>query len=167
MEERYYFAYGSNMNLNQMEFRCPAAKVVENVRLDGYRLAFGGTRSDHGVATIIPEEGSYVEGVLWSITSECEASLDRYEGYPHLYGKEMVTVRGEGDLQQNVAVYIMNAPYKDCPSIPSDFYLKGIVEGCHQNGISTTSIQKAVKRTHEEIKATEQRNKSRHRGWTR
>ena len=37
MEERYYFAYGSNMNLEQMKYRCPAAEVVENVHAD--RLA--------------------------------------------------------------------------------------------------------------------------------
>lgn len=42
MKEIYYFAYGSNMNLDQMEYRCPDAEVVENVRLEGYRLAFCG-----------------------------------------------------------------------------------------------------------------------------
>ena len=42
MEDRYYFAYGSNMNLEQMKYRCPAAEVVENVRLEDYRLAFRG-----------------------------------------------------------------------------------------------------------------------------
>ena len=30
----------SNMNLNQMAFRCPDAQVVDTVRLEGYRLAF-------------------------------------------------------------------------------------------------------------------------------
>ena len=40
MKDRYYFAYGSNMNLEQMKYRCPAAEVVENVRLENYRLAF-------------------------------------------------------------------------------------------------------------------------------
>lgn len=38
--EKLYFAYGSNMNLNQMAFRCPDAEVVDTVRLEGYRLAF-------------------------------------------------------------------------------------------------------------------------------
>jgi hypothetical protein len=42
MKETYYFAYGSNMNLDQMAYRCPAAFVVENVKLDGYRLTFCG-----------------------------------------------------------------------------------------------------------------------------
>ena len=87
MKETYYFAYGSNMNLDQMAYRCPAASVVENVKLEGYRLTFCGRGKGSGVATILPEEGSQVEGVLWKITPECEKSLDFYEGYPHLYGK--------------------------------------------------------------------------------
>lgn len=33
MAEQLYFAYGSNMDLKQMDFRCPDAQVVENVRL--------------------------------------------------------------------------------------------------------------------------------------
>ena len=40
MKESYYFAYGSNMNLDQMAYRCPAASVVEKVKLEGYRLTF-------------------------------------------------------------------------------------------------------------------------------
>ena len=58
MKETYYFAYGSNMNLDQMAYRCPAAFVVENVKLDGYRLTFCGRGKGSGVATILPEEGS-------------------------------------------------------------------------------------------------------------
>ena len=65
MEDRYYFAYGSNMNLEQMKYRCPAAEVVENVRLEDYRLAFRGRAPGNGVATVLPEKGSCVEGVLW------------------------------------------------------------------------------------------------------
>ena len=29
MKETYYFAYGSNMNLDQMAYRCPAASLAE------------------------------------------------------------------------------------------------------------------------------------------
>ena len=56
MEDRYYFAYGSNMNLEQMKYRCPAAEVVENVRLENYRLAFRGRAPGNGVATVLPEK---------------------------------------------------------------------------------------------------------------
>ena len=57
IEERYYFAYGSNMNLGQMRFRCPDAEVVGNVRLEDYRLAFRGRAPGNGVATVLPEKG--------------------------------------------------------------------------------------------------------------
>ena len=56
------------MNLEQMKYRCPAAEVVENVRLENYRLAFRGRAPGNGVATVLPEKGSCVEGVLWKIT---------------------------------------------------------------------------------------------------
>ena len=28
MTKRYYIAYGSNLNIDQMSYRCPGAKVV-------------------------------------------------------------------------------------------------------------------------------------------
>ena len=96
MKETYYFAYGSNMNLDQMAYRCPAASVVENVRLDGYRLTFCGRGKGSGVATILPEEGSQVEGVLWKITPECEKSLDFYEGYPPFVWEGGCSCSGNG-----------------------------------------------------------------------
>ena len=40
MKETYYFAYGSNINLNQMAVRCPDAKVVEPAVLENYELLF-------------------------------------------------------------------------------------------------------------------------------
>ena len=36
MAERLYFAYGSNINLEQMAVRCPAAQVVGPAVLEGY-----------------------------------------------------------------------------------------------------------------------------------
>lgn len=148
---RLYFAYGSNMNLDQMEYRCPSAFVVENVRLEDYRLAFCGRNPDRGVATILPEKGSHVDGVLWKITDECEYSLDRYEGYPFLYGKQSICVKGKKGGEYTCMVYVMNAPYKDYPSNPSKFYLDGILEGCRQNKISVRPVKQAVERTRDEI----------------
>ena len=58
MADGLYFAYGSNINLDQMEYRCPDASVVGPVVLDNYELLF---RSS-GVATIAPKEGGRVHG---------------------------------------------------------------------------------------------------------
>ena len=114
------------MNLEQMEYRCPDARVVGTVRLEDYRLAFCGRPAGNGVATIFPEEGSQVEGVLWEITPECEKSLDGYEGYPHLYGKQTVRVRNKAGMQMDVMAYVMNAPYKDTLASPSTLYLRWV-----------------------------------------
>ncbi len=127
IERKYYFAYGSNMNIEQMAFRCRAAEVVENVRVEGYRLAFCGRPSGNGVATILPQEGSHVDGVLWKITKECERNLDYYEGYPHLYGKESITVKNAEGKERDVTVYTINEPYKSQLSAPSSVYLEGIL----------------------------------------
>ena len=152
MKEPIILPIGSNMNLDQSgvplsgSFRsgeCPAGGIPPD-------LLWQGGKED-GVATILPEEGSQVEGVLWKITPECEKSLDFYEGYPHLYGKEAVLVQGTDGVKREVMAYIMNAPYKDQLAIPSDLYFMGIVEGCHQNGISSRSITDALKRTRQEV----------------
>ena len=143
--EKLYFAYGSNMNLNQMAFRCPDAQVVDTVRLEGYRLAFCG--EENGVATILPEEGSYVDGVLWRISERDEQHLDHYEGFPFLYGKEPVTVTNQDGVRREIMAYTMNSPYKDAPALPSQSYLSGILHGCRQNGIEIESVLDAVWRT--------------------
>ena len=132
------------MNLNQMAFRCPDAQVVDTVRLEGYRLAFCMNGGGHGVATILPEPDSFVDGVLWRISEQDEQSLDHYEGFPRLYGKEPVTVVYPDGLKREVMAYTMNSPYKDVPALPSKSYLEGILNGCRQNGIETASILEAV-----------------------
>ena len=54
MAERLYFAYGSNINLEQMAVRCPAAQVVGPAVLVGLVLLFRGLRRGTGVASIVP-----------------------------------------------------------------------------------------------------------------
>lgn len=139
-----YFAYGSNMNTNQMAFRCPDAQVIDTVRLENYRLVFRSNGGGKGVATILPEQGSFVDGVLWRISPKDEQSLDHYEGFPVLYGKETVSVRTSDGKQIPVMAYTMNAPYRDVPALPSWEYLNGIITGCWQHQIDSWPVQKAV-----------------------
>ena len=152
MKEKLYFAYGSNMNLDQMEFRCPAAQVVGNVRLEDHELTFCSQNPSSGVANIRPKEGCHVDGVLWRITQDCEKSLDRYEGYPHLYGKETIHVKATDGAAYESMVYVMNAPHKDLPANPSQFYLYGILKGCEQNGISVKPVMESVSRVKKEVR---------------
>lgn len=162
-EGALYFAYGSNMDLDQMEFRCPDAEVLGNARLEGYHLTFRGRKRKGGVATILPDEGSHVDGVLWKITGKCEESLDWYEGYPNLYGKEVIQVTGADGNAYQAMVYTMNAPYKDQPAIPSQLYLVGILKGCVQNGLSLEPIRAATKQVEKEVDERNVRTKKKNR----
>lgn len=149
-EEKMYFAYGSNINLEQMAYRCPDAQMVGPVILENYELLFRGNPRGAGVATIAPREGSVVHGLLWQITPACEQALDYYEGYPHLYGKEPVTVKDRGGREYTVMAYVMTELCKE-PSIPSHYYYNGILDGYRQNGLPTASLKQAWKRCVEEV----------------
>ena len=37
---KYYLAYGSNLNLNEMKVRCPSAKMIGSTILKDYELIF-------------------------------------------------------------------------------------------------------------------------------
>ena len=93
MKETYYFAYGSNMNLDQMAYRCPAASVVENVRLEGYRLTFCGRGKGSGVATILPEEGSQVEGCFGRSHRSVKKAWTFMKGIPICMGRRLFLFR--------------------------------------------------------------------------
>lgn len=140
LEKKLYFAYGSNMDLNQMAFRCPDAQALETVRLEGYRLAFRSNGGNRGVATILPDPDSHVDGVLWEISPEDERNLNFYECFPWLYGKRTLTVVNRLGKEVEAMAYVMNAPYKDRPAVPSASYLRGILRGCQQNGVDTRPV---------------------------
>lgn len=69
-----YFAYGSNMNSARMLARCPSARFAATATLKGYRLA------ERLYADIEPDQTNSVHGVVWAISDEDLANLDRNEG---------------------------------------------------------------------------------------
>ena len=143
MPETLYFAYGSNIDLEQMARRCPAAQVVGPITLENYELAFRGS----GFATIVPKKGSVVHGLLWSITPFCEQALDRYEGYPRHYTKEPVTVRGADGREASVMAYVMAEEWRHHPALPSETYYGIIRRGFEENGLPVSSLEDARDRT--------------------
>ncbi|WP_258106865.1 gamma-glutamylcyclotransferase family protein [Christensenella minuta] len=149
MNHRLYFAYGSNINLDQMTHRCPNAVPVMPVTLRGYELSFRGMS---GVATILPKKDAKVYGLLWDLTPVCEQSLDRYEGYPHLYNKESVVVINEKDnTGYCVMAYVMTPAHAEIPQEPSQWYFNGILHGYDQNGIPVQPLYHALRATKKEI----------------
>ncbi len=135
-----YIAYGSNLNLPQMAMRCPTAKVVGTSELKDYELLFrGGRRSS--VATVEPLKGSSVPVLLWKLRERDLQALDRYEGYPSFYRKEIHPVELNGKSIQAM-VYIMNDGHPF--GSPSDYYLGTILEGYESAGFDTEVLEQAV-----------------------
>ena len=147
MEEKLYFAYGSNINLEQMELRCPKAQMLGPVTLKNYELQFRGS----GFATVAPKKDSVVHGLLWKLTPSCEQSLDRYEGYPRHYIKEAVTVQTADGSKIPVMAYIMAEPMCRQPALPSPYYYRTIRQGFESNDLPVESLEEAWNRTIDEV----------------
>lgn len=104
--EKYYIAYGSNMDEGQMAYRCPTARLLGRTELEDYHLLFKGSKTG-AYATIEPEKGSRVPVLVWTIEKEDEKRLDRYEGYPVFYYKKDLEINLAGKRVTAMA-YIMD-----------------------------------------------------------
>ena len=148
-KKRYYIAYGSNLSIEQMAFRCPTAKVVGTAMIEGYALIF----KTH--ATIEPDENRKVPVAIWEIQPEDEKRLDMYEGYPVYYYKADMTLPVKmaetGETRMLTAmVYIMdekrevNKPFKE-------YYLV-LEEGYTRFGFDQAILQEALEQSIEKTK---------------
>ena len=136
-----YFAYGSNLNKEQMSYRCPQATPVGTMILPRARLLF------RGVADIIHDPDCEVHGGLWTITPDCEAALDRYEGVKHgLYRKLYLRIRHSRLGDQNVLTYQMQRPKRghDWIGMPPIEYYESIEQGYHDFGLDLQHLRDAV-----------------------
>lgn len=124
---KMYMAYGSNLNLAQMAFRCPGSKPYSTAKLKGYRLVYRGAPGN-AHATIEPAEGKEVPVLIWKVPQEDERALDRYEGYPKYYYKETLpAILDASGMAVEAMVYIMDK--RKLPNYPSPSYVKTIEEG--------------------------------------
>ena len=81
---KLYGAYGSNLNLKQMQRRCPNSYPIYSIYLENFILAF------KGVADIEKQKGSICFMAVYEITKSCEKALDIYEEYPDVYEKNYI-----------------------------------------------------------------------------
>ena len=127
-----YFAYGANLSVDSMAWRCPRAQPVTSFYLRDWRLEL------HCHATIRPSPGDTVAGALWRITPDCEASLDRFEGYPVYYRKQTLEQDGIRFM-----VYEMNRPLSGSPG---QGYVDLLVEGYQDWQLPLNALHQAQNR---------------------
>ena len=116
----YYAAYGMNTNRAAMAVRCPKAKPMGGFYLPSHRLVF------RGVADFRKDQDCVMPVVLWEITFDCLQSLDRLEGYPHLYDRR--------EINGTWLIYDMNGD-KGGLQVPSKGYYDMIEEGYKDFGL--------------------------------
>lgn len=121
---KYYIAYGSNLNVEQMHRRCPDAKIYKTYELKDYELLFKGVPYN-AYLTIEPKAGCLVPVAIWEVSEADEVSLDRYEGYPVLYDKQTMKL----DDGTEAFVYIMKDKDGINITIPSTSYFITCVVG--------------------------------------
>lgn len=121
-----YFAYGSNLCLNQMKKRCPEAIPMVAVYLENYKLVY------NKYADIVPCKGEKVYGAIYEISLNDLKNLDQYERYPDLYEKIDVKVQDDTGVFYDAFVYVMNEKGNISPE---EGYLNTIKEGYRDWGI--------------------------------
>lgn len=143
---RYYLAYGSNLNVRQMRFRCPTALVVGKGVIKDYRLLFKGSKTG-SYLTIERAKGYEVPVAVWKVDEACEESLDRYEGYPSFYYKKEIEIDFKSikkglPRHSKAFVYIMHEERE--LGIPSRGYVEVCLEGYRTFGFNPILIEEAI-----------------------
>lgn len=103
----YYFAYGSNLDQQQMKERCPEAIVTGKAFLKDYTLAFTifSPKRQCGCADVVQNLGGGVWGLLYTITPKDLQELDKFEGHPIHYKRFTVSVVDESGKSVQAETY--------------------------------------------------------------
>jgi gamma-glutamylcyclotransferase (GGCT)/AIG2-like uncharacterized protein YtfP len=141
-----YFAYGSNLDPEQMGARCPGHKVLCRAILHDHALVVRGHSRSWGgaVATVEHAPGSMVHGVVFELTPGHYEALDHYEGYlgpqhpDNFYDRVRRTVQLELNEPLEVETYVM----RPRPSgLPSRRYRWAILDGMRRHSLAAVAMQ--------------------------
>lgn len=137
-----YFAYGSNMNHQQMVDRCPTAKFIGKAFSKNYRFVYDGNSNkwNCAVANIVESAKYTTWGGLWKIGKKDVSALDRYEGYPNKYDRKKIDVQCDG-VRYTAVVYFKEGQ-KEGP--PSQEYQRMVIEGAHQCDLDECYIKQYI-----------------------
>jgi gamma-glutamylcyclotransferase (GGCT)/AIG2-like uncharacterized protein YtfP len=134
-----YFAYGSNMDAQQMMERCPGAVIIGAGHLPGYALCFPrmSLKRKCGVASVQAKDGREVWGAVYRLSAADLALLDHWEGYRpgrdqsrNRYTRLPVTVTMNGEATE-VQTYI--AEPQTGTFLPSAAYLRHLRDGARHH----------------------------------
>lgn len=143
--KKYYIAYGSNLNVEQMRYRCPDARIVGTSVIPDYQLLFKGSKTG-SYLTIEKKKGGSVPVAVWAVSKRDELALDRYEGFPDFYYKTEMKLpvkcwESSKTKTLTAFVYIMYEERK--LGIPSHAYVRTCVQGYRDFGFDLKHLRLA------------------------
>lgn len=141
MFEKYYLAYGSNLNINQMINRCPYSRIIGTTILNNYRLIYKGMDNGFGYLTIEKYNDSIVPLGIYLVSYIDIKNLDKYEGYPFVYSKKYIPIT-INNKEYNALIYIMNEQYEYC--LPSQKYIDICKEGYEDFEFDKKILERAL-----------------------
>lgn len=134
-----YIAYGSNINLDQMAYRCPNSKVIGKGWLTGWKLVF----NIHADIIKTGKKEDKIPVLIWDIDKHDWQNLDRYEGFPSYYVKRRVKTKFENGEEKFCIAYVM-ANDKKGFALPWDNYFNVIAKGYKDNHIPFKYLYDAI-----------------------
>lgn len=138
-----YFAYGSNLDHEQIKSRCPGSEYLFRAKLPGYRLLFDGHSERRGcsVANIVQDLEGHVWGGVFRMTDEDLVQLDKYENHPHSYKRSVVKVTDDHGKEHDVLAYHR---LHDKEGKPNKRYIQHIINGAKHCGLPEEYITKLL-----------------------
>lgn len=142
-----YFAYGANMNGNQISSRCHTSpKVAAIAQLPDYEIGFFGhsERWDGGEETAISQPGGLLWGVVYELSLSSLDHLDAWQGIrldgagPYFHSPAEVI--GADGTTYSVILYRKDILGK--ARMPSTEYLDHIVSGAQEHGLPAAYVQR-------------------------
>jgi len=141
---RYYFAYGMNTNIGEMDYRCPDAIFIGSGRIKNHKLAFR-THAD-----IEQSNNDEILGVVWQITNDCERNLDMLEGYPFYYDKVEFIVALDNPYKNMTHVMAMAYQMVNQQGYfpPGERYKQCLIDGYTSHNVDVDQIYKALEESY-------------------
>ena len=131
----FYFAYGSNLDKQQMKTRCPDCKPLYPAILPNYKLVFVGWSRLYqgGTASIVRIRGSKVRGAVYEISEADLRRLDAAEGYPRERNRIKVIVFDEDGTPIEALTFVKTGREEETK--PSPEYAAIIYRGYRDWGL--------------------------------
>lgn len=141
-----YFSYGSNMNLKQMNERCPGSKKIGIGFMKDTEICFPSFYEswNGGVAGYKKNDGKNLWGVLFELTRDDVEKLRVFEGFvegreSHLnaYNEVLVQVDCDGSVVECMTYEVfVTGNFR-----PSLRYLQTIIRGAEENNLPEEYIE--------------------------